>query len=173
MAIAGIVYCTVLTYRYVKSGNTPILQPETVSPSSELVFISAAKEDYQYAGQLYDFMTSKDIPVFFSDRSLPKLGKSDYRHAIDEELEKAYHMAVVTSSRANVGKGWVEAEWGLFINERRSGYKKGNLVVFIVAPAQPRDLPPSLRSFEVIPLGMDGFGKALPYFRSSQETKKP
>ncbi len=145
-------------------------QSRRLPSGSGLVFVSAAQEDYEYAAQFHDFLQERGLKVFFSERSLRQIGKSDYRHAIDEALENACHMAVVTSSRANVLKSWVEAEWGLFINELRSGYKQGNLVVLIAGSAKMRDLPPSLRNYECIPFGLSGFEKALHYFQLDGDT---
>ena len=90
------------------------------------VFISARHSDYEYATQIYRFLGSRGLAVFFSEESLPQLGSSDYRREIDRALDEAQYMIVVTSSTENVQSSWVEAEWGFFINEKRSGRKSGN-----------------------------------------------
>jgi len=128
-----------------------------------LVFISAKNEDYAHAQELYEYLVGQGVRTFFSKESLPRLGDSDYRREIDRALDAAQHMVVVTTSRANVESSWVEAEWGLFINEKRSGHKKGNLVSLAVGGLQPRELPPSLRYYEVIPAGPQAFEKILRY----------
>lgn len=127
------------------------------------VFISVKSEDFPYAQQVYDFLTGQGIDVFFCRESLQILGRSDYRHEIDHALEETEHMVVVTSRPENVRSEWVEAEWGIFINEKRSGRKKGNLVTMTAGNMQPSDLPPSLRYYEVISLNDSGMQLLLKY----------
>ena len=127
------------------------------------VFISVKSEDFPYAQQVYDFLLGQGIDVFFCRESLQILGRSDYRHEIDHALEETEHMVVVTSRPENVRSEWVEAEWGIFINEKRSGRKKGNLVTMTAGNMQPADLPPSLRYYEVIPLNDSGMQLLLKY----------
>jgi len=127
------------------------------------VFISVKSEDFPYAQQVYDFLLGQGIDVFFCRESLQTLGRSDYRHEIDQALEETDHMVVVTSRPENVRSEWVEAEWGIFINEKRSGRKKGNLVTMTAGNMQPSDLPPSLRYYEVIPLNESGMQLLLKY----------
>lgn len=132
-----------------------------------MVFISCSSKDYQHAQKLFEFLEQNDVPVFFSEQSLPKLGSSDYRRAIDTALDQAHHMVVVTSARENVDSPWVEAEWGAFINEKRSGRKSGNLLTITAGEISPNDLPMSLRQYEVIPLETEGLSKLLEYLRST------
>jgi len=117
------------------------------------VFLAASSKDYELAQQVYDFLTGHHIEVFFSRESLPRLGSSDYRKHIDDALDRAIHMVVVTSSAENVRSRWLEAEWGMFVNEMRSGRKEGNLVTVIAAPMTSDKLPLSLRNYQVIPFG--------------------
>jgi hypothetical protein len=98
--------------------------------------------------------------------SLPRLGSSDYRKQIDRALEQAYHIIVVTSSRENVESPWVEAEWGLFINEKRSGRKNGNIITLLAEGLSPVILPPSLRYYEVLNLNTAGLTRMLDYVRA-------
>ena len=56
------------------------------------------------------------------------MGSSDYRKEIDRALDASKHMIVVTSKKEHVESSWVEAEWGLFINEKRSG---GNRAILL------------------------------------------
>lgn len=127
------------------------------------VFISANSSDFHSAGEVFDFLEESDIAVFFSERSLPKLGISDYRKEIDKALELAKHMVVVTSSRDNVESSWVEAEWGIFVNEKRSDRKKGNIITIVTEGCSIEQLPTSLRYYEVMNLDKDGLKKLLSY----------
>lgn len=42
------------------------------------VFISAKSADYEYARQVYTFLTERGVRAFFSQASLPELGNRDY-----------------------------------------------------------------------------------------------
>jgi hypothetical protein len=133
--------------------------------SGAAVFISARSTDYEHAQQVYEFLTSRGIETFFSRETLPQLASSDYRREIDQALDQARHLVVVTSSAANVQAPWVEAEWGFFINEKRSGRKAGNLVTVVVGALPPDRLPPSLRYYEALPLNPQGLETLLRYVR--------
>ena len=131
--------------------------------NSCLIFLSAKSEDYQYAESLYEFLVGQGLNVFFSLKSLPSLGDSDYRKVIDQMLDRCDHMIVVTSSRENAESPWVEAEWGFFIREKRSGTKHGNVLTVTIGLLRPNDLPPSLRSYEVLPFDPGAFPRILNY----------
>jgi hypothetical protein len=119
------------------------------SPDSQnLIFLSAKSEDYEAASQVYSFLAEHGYSVFFSNQTLPRRGNSDYRREIDNALEQAEHLVLVTSRKEYVESKWVEAEWGSFINEKRSGRKDGNIIVLLAGSMQICDLPISLRSFE-------------------------
>ena len=73
------------------------------------------------------------------------------------------HSLTPPARPTNVRSTWVEAEWGLFINEKRSDRKTGNLLTLIVGRMSIADLPPSLRYYEVIPSGPDAFERVFGY----------
>jgi len=140
--------------------------PDAVRPvksERHLVFISSKSEDYGHARAYYEFLTERGLRAFLSCESLPALGTSDYREAIDQALDEAKHMIVVTSSATNVRSSWVKAEWGLFINEKRSDRKSGNLVTVIVGTMGIAELPASLRYYEVIAAGPEAFERLFQY----------
>jgi hypothetical protein len=132
---------------------------------ADQIFICAKSSDFHHARQVFEFLKSRGIGAFLSDESLPERGSSDYRKEIDRALDQADHMVVVASTRKNVESPWVEAEWGFFINEKRSGRKTGNLVTLITGHLQLSDLPPSLRYYEVLPLQTEALEKLLRYVR--------
>jgi hypothetical protein len=136
-------------------------QPAEDAPP--LVFISAKSEDYPHAQRYYEYLTSRGVRAFLGAVSLAEIGSADYREAIDSALDAAKHMVVVTSSPENVRSSWVTAEWGLFVNEKRSDRKTGNLVTVVVGDMRIADLPPSLRYYEVIPDGPGSYEKVLSY----------
>ena len=147
------------------TAETTVAEKASSNADWGMVFISCSSKDYQQANELFEFLEKNNVPVFFSAQSLPSLGASDYRRAIDTALEQVHHMVVLTSSRENVMSSWVEAEWGLFINELRSGYKNGNLVTMVADGCTPRELPPSLRNYQVISFSSTGFQQLLKYVR--------
>jgi hypothetical protein len=128
-----------------------------------LVFISAKSEDYPHAKRVYDFLIARGVPTFFSHETLPELANADYRKEIDKALDNSEHMIVVVSRGDYARSPWVEAEWGFFINEKRSGRKPGNLITLTVGNLQPGNLPPSLRYYEAIPWDDHAFEKLLRY----------
>lgn len=148
----------------------PVAGPSPVEPARPpqrcQVFISAKSADYEYAHHIYQFLSERGIGVFFSDVSLPELGSSDYRREIDAKLDEAQHMIVVASSVEHAQAPWVEAEWGFFINEKRSGRKQGNLITVTVGDLKPEKLPASLRYYEVIPFDPKSLEKLLRYVRA-------
>ncbi|MBC8114050.1 MAG: toll/interleukin-1 receptor domain-containing protein [Candidatus Saccharimonas sp.] len=126
--------------------------------------MSAKSADYAYATKVFDFLRANGIPSFFSQESLPTLSNADYRKEIDTALDHSKHMIVVTSSCENVTSPWVEAEWGMFIGEKRSGRKSGNLVTLLV-DLDAGDLPFSLRSFEALPFNQESLDRILGYVK--------
>jgi hypothetical protein len=130
--------------------------PNGTESSGFAVFISAKNEDYTHARRVYDFLRENGVRAFFSEISLPELGNMSYRKEIDRALDQAMHMIVVTSSDANVSSGWVEHEWNVFLNDKLGGRKSGNLVTMTAGTVPHEKLPPSLRSYQVIPLDEAG-----------------
>ena len=116
------------------------------------VFLSASSKDYSFAQQVYESLTSQNVSVFFSEVSLGALGSADYRREIDRALDEVEHMIVVTSSKEHVSSHWVEAEWGLFLNELRAGRKKGNLISVLCGSMTIAELPASLRYYQALSL---------------------
>jgi len=145
------------------SSSPPTDAPEPEEASAPLVFLSARSVDYGYAEEVHRFLTDSGVKAFFSHVSLPELGSSDYRREIDKALDNTQHLVVITSSRDNVLSQWVEAEWGFFINEKRSGRKPGNLITVVVGSMEISELPPSLRYYEVITYGPEALEKLLRY----------
>src|SRR4051812_44685805 len=95
------------------------------------VFISASSQDRTHAIGVHGFLAKHGIQAFYSEVSLGRLANTDYRREIDQALMNAEHLVVVTSSTEKVCSPWVEAEWGLFLNEKRSGRKRGNIITVI------------------------------------------
>ncbi len=131
------------------------------SSSQYEIFISKKSEDFLIAKKVYDFLTEKGYRVFLSEVSLPAIGSSEYMKAIDEALEHAKHLIVIGTKAENLLSGWVEAEWRVFINEKRSGRKSGNIITVVPVDTSINILPMSLRYYEVIPFSE--LAKLLPF----------
>jgi hypothetical protein len=127
------------------------------------VFISAKSEDFEPANEVYEFLIRQGLTAFFSPRSLPKLGSADYFERIDEAIEAARHLVVVTSSGRNVRSRWVKHEWSTFLNEVRSDRKTGNVVTIVTGGLPLGELPLSLRRNEVLAHGPGCLDRLLGY----------
>lgn len=127
------------------------------------VFLCHNSRDCKQTERVYNFLIENDKSVFFSDISLQKLSSCDYMKEIDQALEKSSNMIVVAADVNNLNSSYVEAEWRLFINEKRSGRKQGNIVTLIDGKLKIEDLPMSLRYYQVIELTKEGLYKLLNY----------
>jgi len=141
------------------SRKTPVL-PEK---NRTTVFLSHNHRDYELAKRVYDQVTGFGSEAFLSEVSLPQLGSCDYMKEIDTALEEAQHMVVAGTSVENIMSGWVEAEWRLFINEKRSGRKTGNIITVMDGGLTHGELPMSLRYYEVIDLGTESLDRIEKY----------
>nr|MDO8112249.1 GTP-binding protein [Candidatus Sigynarchaeota archaeon] len=120
------------------------------------VFISYNTADIEHAKRVYQFLNMEGFSVFFASESIPSVGQTDYRRLIDNAIEHTTHMIIVGSTRENVESKWVEAEWGMFINEIRAGRKSGNILTLIAGNLSIEQLPISLRGYEVVRLDDNG-----------------
>ncbi|MCW3081055.1 toll/interleukin-1 receptor domain-containing protein [Segetibacter sp.] len=127
------------------------------------VFISYKSEDVALAKALSHYLVSKGLSVFVSSQTLPQLGSSDYRKAIDSALDECRHMIVVGSKVDYLSSLWLEAEWGFFISEKRAGRKKGNILTVVTDDIEIKNLPASLRYYEVIFFEEENFERIAAY----------
>ena len=131
------------------------------------VFISSKSEDYPYAEDVYDYLTSKGMTVFFANRELDKIGEADYADAIDTALDDTNHMIVVASSDEHVKSKWVHYEWSTFRNDLNSGYREGNLLTILVK-IPPKVLPASLRHQQSFDYESFKEGRIIGYLKTGQ-----
>lgn len=80
------------------------------------VFISSKSADYEYARDVYKFLTSKGFRVFFADEKIREIGKSDFTLVINEALTQSKHFVLVISSMEYLHSHWVWREWSGFFN---------------------------------------------------------
>jgi hypothetical protein len=133
------------------------------------VFLSFSGEDESSAREVFEFLTSQGLRVFFSRESIPQLGQADYMKAINTALDKARHMVVVSSSAEGFAKAWVEREWTMFLNEKLSGRKSGNIVVMPAGKVPVAHLPIALRSQQVVGLSSGGLLDILRFVSIDQD----
>lgn len=127
------------------------------------VFLSHSSKDSLRAKELADALTAAGKRVFFSPDSLPEQGSTDYMKVIDDALDGSRHFILFGTKRENVLSSWVEAEWRLFINEKRSGRKPGNFFTIVCGDLSPAQLPLSLRYYEVVPVEGNYMERVLRY----------
>lgn len=109
------------------------------------VFISCKSEDYDFAGKVYDFLTSKGIHVFLASKELDNLAEAAFSQTLDEAIDGSSHMIVIASDIRYLDSRWVRHEWRTFSNDVKSGFRKGNLITILGPGADLKDLPASLR----------------------------
>lgn len=95
------------------------------------VFICCKSEDYALAKNVYNFLVEHGFRVFLADTELRKKGIAQYGKVIDVALDSAKHLILVTSNKDYVESSYVESEWRTFIEEKRSGRKKGNVMTIL------------------------------------------
>lgn len=95
------------------------------------VFISCKSEDYGYAEEVYNFLNSHGIHTFLASKELRKMGDSEYRNAIMQALESAYHLIIFASKPEYVDSKWVFYEWDTFVNAKLSGRKDGQIMTIL------------------------------------------
>lgn len=95
------------------------------------VFISCKSEDYGYAEEVYNFLNSNGIHTFLASKELREMGDSEYRNAIMQALESAYHLIIFASKPEYVESGWVFYEWDTFVNAKLNGRKDGQIMTIL------------------------------------------
>lgn len=111
------------------------------------VFISCKSEDYKDAHAIYNFLTENNYIVFLADAELRKRGNTEYGKIIDKALESAEHFILFASKEEYINSSYVEQEWRIFLEEKRSGRKKGN-IISICKNLDLASLPIGIRHFQ-------------------------
>ena len=109
------------------------------------IFLCYKSEDYDLARRVYDFLVEKGYCVFFAEAELK--GNAEYGKLIDAALDSVKHLILVTSSEQYAESSYVQSEWRTFLEEKRAGRKKGNLLT-ILKGVNASELPISLRHFQ-------------------------
>lgn len=112
------------------------------------VFISSKSEDYPLAEMVYKFLNAHDVSAFLACKVLQQIGKAEYARAIDKVLDSCEHMIVIASKLEYITSEWVQYEWSTFSDDKKSGYRHGNLMTILTSDISPKDLPASLRHMQ-------------------------
>lgn len=129
------------------------LGKETPSHVCYDIFISYKSEDVLLARRIAQYLKENGKKVFFSEESLPELGKSEYTKAIDDALDNAKHLLVVATDLEYLSTGWIEHEWGFFCFEKIERRKNGEIVLVLddTISMNKDEFPASLRHFHICP----------------------
>ncbi len=111
------------------------------------IFISCKSEDYESAKLIYKYLCDCNYKVFLADTELRKKGNAEYGKVIDDALDSADHFVLFASRPEYIISSYVESEWRIFIEEKRTGRKSGNLIS-ILDGIDISQLPISLRHFQ-------------------------
>jgi hypothetical protein len=134
------------------------------SPSID-VFISRKSDDAHLAKKLYQYLSDQGLSVFEANEGIAMRADSVFRKTIDDAVEECTHMIVLASSAENIKSKWVEYEWGLYINEKNSGRKDGNIFTVVTPNVDINDLPLSLRDKQMIYFDEKNFPNILLFAR--------
>ena len=121
------------------------------------VFISCKSEDYNIGRQVYEYLTNYrglNLNVFMADKELRKRGNADYGKVIDEALDSSPHLVIVSSNADYLKEetsSYVYEEWHTFVEEIRSGRKKGNIITIFTDGVNLKDVPIAIRNRQSFP----------------------
>lgn len=140
------------------------------------VFISSKSEDYAIAERVYDFLIQNGYRVFLAPKELKRIGESEYGRAISDVLDNdevtgrpnCTHMIVVASKVNYLRSKWVSYEWSTFSEDKKSGYRDGNLLTIFERAVELSKLPSDLRHQQSFTL--DNYQREiLGYLKKEQE----
>lgn len=87
--------------------------------------------DYFMAKDVYERLLGLGLEVFFSDETLRRKAQSYYKKMIDEKLDEADILIVVSTSPEHCNSNWVRYEWDTFYQDILSDRKKGQLISYL------------------------------------------
>ena len=125
--------------------------------------------DLVMASKLNQELRRIGYSVFFSEASLMESGSSEYKKKIDDALDEAKVLVVVTTSREHCDARWVRYEWESFYNDYLSGIKKDAKLFTLTKGVNIHDLPRTLRNVQNFDYDKE-FNKLLSFIGSSLGT---
>lgn len=133
------------------------------------IFITCKSEDYSYAEEIYDFLSNNGLKVFLASKELRKLGESEYRKAISNAMQQAYHLIIFASKPEYIDSTWVYYEWDMFVNAKLKGYKPGNIIT-ILKDVKTNEINMDLWKYES--LEYDSFQNSILEYVETQQSRK-
>ncbi|MBR6045557.1 MAG: methyltransferase domain-containing protein [Ruminococcus sp.] len=106
-------------------------------------------KEAELAEKLYNILTKKGLPVFFSDKSLFEQGIGDYKKAIDKALGEASVLIVLGTDINNITKGWVEHEYETFYEDILSRRKPNGKIMSYIDNIHISQMPRTLQRFQI------------------------
>ena len=122
------------------------------------VFLSYKHEDVDIVRNVYYFLKSKLLHVFFDKVILPELSESDYDEAIMNALDHSSHFVVILTDLAQLETYWIRLEMKTFHHEMVEGRKpKANFIMLVtdrvyeqIVKSNKTVLPLRYRSCEIM-----------------------
>lgn len=96
------------------------------------VFLSYKHQDEDIVKQVYRFLKSRMLQVFYDRQTLPDLSESDYAEAIFNAIDHSRHFVVVLSDLEYLQSHWVKEEMRMFHHEMSEGRKPDANFIMLV-----------------------------------------
>lgn len=128
--------------------------------------------DSVVAGELYNALIEKGISAFYSNSSLKMLGESAYTKAIDDALDEAGVLVVVSDKPEYLKSQWVHYEWNAFHNELLSGRKPDAQIVAYFGDFTQAETPLPLRSRETFRIGTHSVKEVADFIEQGINNRK-
>lgn len=120
--------------------------------------------DVGMASELYSELRKRGINAFFSSESVIDMANSDYKALIDESLDKADILVLVSTDPENCQSEWVRYEWDGYYKDILSG-RKGMFVSYLDYPDIMK-FPRTIRSNEIFQRSEDGLNRLLAFIEN-------
>lgn len=108
------------------------------------------------AEELYAALIDKRIAAFYSNVNLLKLGQAVYKKSIDDALNNAKLLVVISDGLEHLNSNWVEYEWNGFHSDILSGVKPSGVIVPYLANISTSQCPRPLRNYETFNIDTSG-----------------
>ena len=124
--------------------------------------------DVGMASELYFELRKRGINAFFSSESVIDMANGDYKALIDESLDKADILVLVSTDPDNCLSEWVRYEWDGYYRDILSG-KKGMFVSYLDYPDITK-FHRTIRSNEIFQRSEDGLNRLLAFIENYVST---
>ena len=106
--------------------------------------------DHDLAQDIYQYLSTRNLSVFWATVELEAQGAADFREAIDSALDASHVLIAVGTSRENLESQWVRYEWDSFFRQILDGDKPDSRIFSYIEGIRPQNLPRSLRQSQAI-----------------------